>query len=101
MSRVSQQHLVLGVSVKPAIGTLAPNTGLLLERVVRSLISMARAKDAALISLVINVNEVFFICAHSVSTLCTSCEFLVWVATILAEGYSSELGSRESGMVLL
>lgn len=77
MSRVSQQHLVLDVSVKPAIGTLAPNTGLLLERVVRSLISIARAKDAALISLVINVNEVFFICAHSVSTLCTSCEFLV------------------------
>lgn len=77
MSRVPQQHLVLGASKKPATGTLATYIGLLLTRVVRSLILMARPKDAALTSLVINFNEVFFICVHSVSSLCMSCEFLV------------------------
>lgn len=77
VSRVPQQHLVLGASEKTAPGTLATYIGLLLKQVERSLILMARPKDGALTSLVINVDEVFFICVHSVSTLCASCEFLV------------------------
>lgn len=101
MSRVPQQPLFLGASEKTAPGTLVTYIGLLLKQVVRSLILMARLKDAALTSLVINVDEVFSICVHSVSILCTSREVLVWVTTILAEGYSSELGSGESGTFLL
>lgn len=64
LSRVPQQHLVLGASEKPAIGALATYIGLLLKQVLRSLILMARPKDAALTSLVTDVNEVLFICVH-------------------------------------
>lgn len=69
ISRVPKEHLVLGASEKPAIGTPATYMRLLFKRVVRSLMLMARPKDAVLTSLVINVNEMFIMCVYFVYEL--------------------------------